>query len=231
MIAAFALILAATSNPVDLGRQLFSVHCVSCHGVNLQGSIRAPSLLNVNRAMVDFQLRTGRMPTQAPFEQEFHHPPQFPPDQIAAIEAYIDSKSSGSKTLPQVSPPPAASNALLRHGREIYEENCEQCHASTGGGDGATGYQNVAPELMDVDAQTIADAVREGPDVMPKFGAHVLSDDDLRAVQAYVKYLQTADYNPGGLQLANWGPVSEGFVAWAFGITALLLFIRRIGDT
>lgn len=231
MIAAISLVLATATNPIDLGRRLFSVHCVSCHGVNLQGSIRAPALLNVDRAMVDFQLRTGRMPTQAPFEQEFHHPPQFPPDQIAALEAYIGSKSSGSKTLPHVSPPPSASSALLRRGREVYEENCEQCHASTGRGDGATAYQNVAPTLMDADAQTIADAVRAGPDVMPKLGPHVLSDDDLRAVQAYVRYLRTADYNPGGLQLANWGPVSEGFVAWAFGITAILLFMRRIGDT
>ena len=227
---ALALMLAVSANAVSLGKQLYAVHCVSCHGANLQGGVRAPALVDVDAAMVDFQLQTGRMPTQGPYEEEFHKQAQFPPDQIAAIEAYISSRSSGSKTIPNPSPPASPPPQMLVHGRELYEENCEHCHSATGRGDGATAYGNAAPSLMMSDAREIAEAVREGPDVMPPFGARVLSDNDVRDISAYVHYLQTAQYNPGGLQLANWGPVSEGFIAWVVGLAVLVLFIRRIGE-
>ena len=35
--------------------------------------------------------------------------------------------------------------------------------------------------------------------------------------------------NAGGLSLAHAGPVGEGFVAWLFGLGALVLFVRCIG--
>ena len=44
----------------------------------------------------------------------------------------------------------------------------------------------------------------------------------------YVNYLQTQPNNPGGLALANIGPVAEGFVAWVFGIGLLVLLVRQI---
>jgi hypothetical protein len=69
---------------------------------------------------------------------------------------------------------------------------------------------------------------------MPRFGSDVLNDRDLDDIVRYVNYLQThADArdgpDAGGLSLAHVGPVAEGFVAWAFGIGALFLFIRGIG--
>ncbi|MBV9264029.1 MAG: cytochrome C, partial [Candidatus Eremiobacteraeota bacterium] len=35
----------------------------------------------------------------------------------------------------------------------------------------------------------------------------------------------------GGISLHHVGPVAEGFVAWLFGLGALVLFIRKIGTT
>jgi len=185
----------------------------------------------VDAAMVDFQLRTGRMPAQGPYEQEYTKRPQLPADQIRALEAYIATRSSGSAEIPQPLPAPSEAPAnVLIAGREVYEEHCEQCHAATGRGDAAVAYRDVAPSLMDDDAVTIEEAVREGPAPMPVFGKRLITAEQLAQLTAYVRYLQTADYNPGGLQLANWGPVSEGFVAWIAGIGFLVFLTRRIGE-
>lgn len=207
------------------GKQLFSVHCSSCHGTNLEGSAQAPPLINVDVADVDFQLSTGRMPAERPFEQEFQRRPFFPPRQIRALIAYIMTRSSGDKRLPTPQLP-----GDVERGRRVFEENCQQCHAATGHGDNV-GYRNVAPQLMDASPMQIAEAVRTGPDVMPRFGPKIIDDAALGDVISYVNYLQHGKYNPGGLQLANLGPVPEGFIAWVVGIGLLVLFVRRIGTT
>lgn len=221
----------ATPQQIKTGEGLFNVHCASCHGLNLQGGPQAPPLINVDAEDVDFMLRTGRMPAEIPFQQEMHKPPRFDAGQIVDIVDYVMSKASGDKTLPVVNAPDFAKapSGVLQKGRQVYEENCEHCHAATGHGDGV-GYADVAPELMNATPEEIAEAVRMGPDVMPVFGKNIINDDDLNALITYVGYLQRGKYNPGGLQLANWGPVSEGFMCWAFGIGLLVLLVRRIGS-
>lgn len=221
----------ATPQQIKTGEGLFNVHCASCHGLNLQGTAQGPPLVGVDANDVDFMLRTGRMPAEIPFEQEYHKPPRFDEHQLESIVDYVTSKSSGSKMLPVVNAPDFAKAppGMLKKGREVYEENCEHCHAATGHGDGV-GYLDVAPELMDATPEEIAEAVRMGPDVMPVFGKNIIDDKNLDALITYVGYLQRGKYNPGGLQLANWGPISEGFMTWAFGIGLLVLLVRRIGS-
>lgn len=205
------------------GEQLFQIHCSSCHGMHLQGTAQAPPLIGVDAANVDFQLRTGRMPAEEPFVQHYDHTPMFTEDQNLSIVAYVLSKSGGNKMLPAVQ-----GRGNVESGRRVYAENCEQCHASTAHGN-SVGYRDVAPELMDASPLQIAEAVRVGPNVMPKFGPSVIDDAALADVIAYVEYLQHAKYNPGGLQLANLGPVAEGFIAWVVGLGLLVLLVRRIG--
>lgn len=222
----------ATTQQIKRGEQIFNVNCASCHGANLQGTAQAPPLVSVDAKDADFMLRTGRMPAEVPFEQEYHRPPFFNERQIEDLVDYISSKSTGKKMLPVVRVPQYGQvpPAMLKKGREVFEENCEQCHAATGRGD-AVGFADVAPSLMDATPEEIGEAVRMGPDVMPVFGKDVIDDQNLDALVSYVRYLQRGKYNPGGLQLANWGPVSEGFVVWVFGIGMLVLLIRRIGTT
>jgi ubiquinol-cytochrome c reductase cytochrome c subunit len=117
----------------------------------------------------------------------------------------------------------------LRKGRAVYAENCEQCHGVGARGD-AVGYQDVAPDLMDSTPIEIAEAVRMGPDVMPRFGPKIIDDRNLNDLIVYVQFLQRGQYNPGGLALANLGPASEGFVAWTVGLGLLVLLARRIGS-
>ena len=53
---------AFTPVQVTAGRQLYLVHCSSCHGVDAQGVAKSPSLVGAGAASADFYLRTGRMP-------------------------------------------------------------------------------------------------------------------------------------------------------------------------
>lgn len=221
-------VLHASPSDVREGERLFNTHCTSCHGAVLQGTAQGPPLIGVDARDVDFELRTGRMPAAVPFQQEMHKLPFFPPDQVRDIVSYVMSKSNGDKVLPTVRL--RSDDESLKSGREVFEANCQQCHSATGHGD-SVGYANVAPSLMDSTPQDLADAVRYGPDVMPQFGPQVIDQRHLDDLASYVWYLQHAQYNPGGLQLANWGPVSEGFIAWTVGIGLLVLLVRRIGST
>lgn len=165
------------------------------------------------------------MPAQVPWEQEYDKRAEFSLPQIESIVAYVVSKSHGDPVLPVVHLP-----GDIRHGREVYEANCQHCHAATGRGN-SVGYLDVAPPLIDQAPEQIAEAVRMGPNVMPKFGPRVIDQRGMDDLVTYIQFLQHGQYNPGGLQLANWGPVSEGFVAWVFGIGLLVLLVRRIGTT
>jgi ubiquinol-cytochrome c reductase cytochrome c subunit len=216
-------------SPQDVreGERLFNTRCTSCHGMNLQGTDQGPPLIGIDVEAVDFELRTGRMPAPVPFEQEMHKLPYFPPQQIRDIVDYVMSNSNGNKVLPAVTL--RSDIESIKRGREVYDENCEQCHAATGRGN-SVDYSDVAPSLMDATPQDLAEAVRYGPDVMPRYGPNVIDQRRLDDLASYVWYLQHAKYNPGGLQLANWGPVSEGFIAWTFGIGLLVLLVRRIGS-
>lgn len=223
--------IAALLLAVALGQHLYDVNCASCHGHNLTGSAQAPPLVNVDAAYVDFMLQTGRMPAMVPFEQEYRKQPMFTQGQIRALEAYVVSKSSGDKSLPVIQLPASTNSAVLRHGREAYAENCQQCHGVSAHGDASVAYRDVAPSLMNSTPEEIAEAVREGPSIMPRFGPKVLDDSSLDDVIAYVQFLRNGEYNPGGFRMANLGPVSEGFAVWIFGMSLLVLLVRKIGTS
>ena len=222
IVLAAALSVPAKANDAAM---LYQTRCSSCHGLNLQGGPQAPPLVNVDAADVDFMLQTGRMPAERPWEEEVRKPPIFTHAQISELVAYVMSKSSGEQSLPAIH-----SGGDVRSGQIVYAENCAQCHSATGKGNNV-GYRNVAPSMMDSTPLEIAEAVRTGPDVMPKFGPHVIDQKHLDDLLAYVRWLQTANYNAGGFALSNWGPISEGFVAWAIGISVLVFLVRRLGST
>lgn len=220
-------VLHASRQDLRVGEHLFRTNCSACHGLHLQGTAEGPSLRHADVQDVDFQLRTGRMPAPVPFEQEMHKPAYFPPGKMRDVVAYVMSKSTGNTILPTVTV--QSGDPALRRGRRLFEANCEQCHSASGHGD-SVGFSEVAPSLMQASPQDLADAVRYGPGVMPRFGPTVIDQKSLNDLASYVWYLQRAKYNPGGLQLANWGPTSEGFIAWIFGIGLLVVLARRIGS-
>ncbi|HEV7178531.1 MAG TPA: c-type cytochrome [Candidatus Baltobacteraceae bacterium] len=227
LLAAVSVVAApAATAQQNQGKLLFENRCTSCHGLYLQGSPDGPPLIGKSAAAVDFMLRTGRMPAAVAWEQTIAQKPQFDDERIRAIVAYVVFAGHGNPALPNPLPGNVAG------GRALFAENCQSCHGITGHG-ASVGYAQVAPSLMSAAPEQIAEAVRIGPGVMPTFGTDVIAPSELDDIVSYVGMLQNRSRanNPGGLQLANIGPVAEGFVAWFFGIGLLVLLCRRIGTT
>ncbi|HEX3370462.1 MAG TPA: c-type cytochrome [Candidatus Cybelea sp.] len=216
---------------VAAGAALYATYCSSCHGSRGQGSEVAPPLVGTPAAEVHLMLDTGRMPAAVPGVNEIARPPAFSPAQISQIVQYARSFTPQSSASPL--PIPRRGNAVA--GRVLFIENCAACHGATAGG-ASVGYGNVAPPLAGASPLQVAEAIRTGPGVMPRFDADVLTDHDIDDIASYIGFVHAHANLPrgpaaGGITLAHVGPVAEGFVAWLFGLGALLLFIRRIGTT
>jgi ubiquinol-cytochrome c reductase cytochrome c subunit len=209
-----------SADQVTAGRQLFVAHCSSCHGFEAEGTRNGPSLKDAGAASADFYLRTGRMPLNDPTQQPARHRPAFPPDQIAAMVAYVASLDSGP-------PMPTVGPGNLPSGNELFSLNCAQCHNDAGAG-GALGYGDIVPPLRSASSLDVVEAVRIGPKPMPVFGPQTLSDQQVNDIASYVEYLHHPE-DRGGLGLGHLGPIPEGFVGWVVGMGALLLIARLIG--
>lgn len=230
LLAAALLAAVATTAGNSGGAALYALHCAACHGDNGQGSNVAPSLIDKPAADVHLMLDTGRMPAADPYVNEIHRAPAFTQIQIARIVSYVMT----------FSPHPDAALPVLQagdpvRGRALFAEHCAMCHGTAGEG-GSVGFANVAPPLGSATAFEVAEAIRAGPGVMPRFGSDVLTDRDVGDIARYVNFLQTQGDRPastdaGGFTLAHAGPVAEGLVGWIFGLGLLLLFVRWIGTT
>lgn len=226
------LFVAATATPLptagaaaepsgqvrDNPATLYLQNCASCHGQSGEGTALGPSLVGVGKASVDFYLRTGRMPLGEPGQQPRRQKSLFDDAQIRALVDYVGSWGNG----PDI--PEVGTNGDVRRGWELYTANCAACHAATGAGN-AVGGGFVAVGLGQATDLDIAEATIVGPGVMPKFS---FSQDDRDAIIAYVRYLRTLPA-PGGAPIGGFGPVAEGFVAVAIGLTGLLLLVRFVG--
>jgi ubiquinol-cytochrome c reductase cytochrome c subunit len=225
-----------STDPVNIqaGEALYDGHCASCHGIGAVGA-KGPELLNVGAAAVDFFVSTGRMPLASPGLEPQPHKPYFNPAQIADIVAYINALDAEHGTpgpgILQVTP--ACDNETskcptLSEGNELFLLNCAQCHDASGAG-GMLSHGYVVPSLRQATPTQIAEAIRVGPRPMPNFGPGQLTDQQVSAIADYV-YNLSHTRDPGGLGIANFGPVPEGFVGVIFGLGVLLLVARLIGN-
>src|SRR5204862_5816884 len=74
----------------------------------------------------------------------------------------------------------------------------------------------------------IAEAVRTGPYLMPRFSEKQIGDAELDSIIRYVTYARNPD-DRGGWALGHVGPVPEGLVAWFIGIAVLVAMCLVIG--
>jgi ubiquinol-cytochrome c reductase cytochrome c subunit len=208
---------------VEAGRQLYLVACTTCHGPGGEGvADRGPSLIGVGAASADFYLTTGRMPLDRPRAQAERKRVAYTPVQIRQLVAFVASLGPGP-AIPTVHP----EEGDLADGNRLYANNCAPCHSSAGAG-GALGHAVYAPPLNRATEVQIAQAVRVGPGAMPVFGPDAIDDEQLASIVKYVEYLRHPD-DRGGLGLGHLGPIPEGFVAWVFGLGAMLMAVRWIG--
>jgi ubiquinol-cytochrome c reductase cytochrome c subunit len=229
---AFALLAVA---PAGVGAQgagsgLYATYCSSCHGARGQGSEVAPPVAGLSAAYVHFMMDTGRMPAPAPNVNEVPRVPRFTYAQMDAVTRYVMTFPPH----PRDTSLPLVTSGNVNRGRALFAANCAQCHGAVGDG-ASVGADNVAPDLATATVFQIAEAIRAGPGVMPRFGRRALTDRDVDDIAYYINFVETHadDFNgpnAGGLPLAHLGPVAEGFVAWLFGIGALVFFVRGIGE-
>ncbi len=202
---------------LQLGRELFAANCASCHGALGQGIYRqrpgagdlsgaGPALQGVGAQAADFYLRTGSMPLANIHAQPSNRRVLFSEREIAAITKFVASLAPGPG-IPH--PEPSAGN--LSAGFRLFTEDCAGCHQSLARGGYVTGAR--VPPLQGIAAAQIAEAVRIGPYLMPRFSPRQISDGELNSIVKYVLWTNRPD-NRGGWSIGNLGPIPEGLLAW-----------------
>lgn len=217
-----------------LGPQLYAGNCLSCHGIAGKGVTApapgrgagqitglGPSLRGVGALSADFYLRTGYMPLGRPEEQPERSRPSFDDREIRALTGYVASLDGGP-----VIPHPRPSEGKLPEGLELFTEHCAGCHTVAAQGGFVTGAR--VPPLADANARQIAQAVRIGPYLMPRFSERQISNSELDSIIRYVG-LTKNPVDQGGWGIGNLGPFPEGIVTWFIAIVALIATCVVIG--
>lgn len=207
---------------VARGHALFVSSCAACHGMNAQGiSGRGPSLHGVGALAANFYLQTGRMPLPSPRAQPLRTHPAFSQAQIRALTAYV--ASFGGPAIPVVTP----KRGSLSDGQRLFGLDCAGCHTIQGQGGIVTGA--IVPSLNEATPTQVAQAIRVGPYVMPRFGPGELSSVQIDSIARYVQSIQHPE-DRGGWGIGRIGPIPEGMVAWLLAAASLLVIARLLGE-
>jgi ubiquinol-cytochrome c reductase cytochrome c subunit len=205
---------------------VYAANCASCHGTNGQGIPppgvpgaggiigMGPSLRNVGAGTADFYLRTGYMPLNRPDEQPYRKRVLLSERQIKGLVRYVASFGSG----PPI-PQPHPERESVARGMRLFIDHCAGCHQVVARGGVSTGAR--VPPLTHATAVQIAEAVRSGPYVMPKFSRKAISDRELDSIVRYVEYAKNPAH-PGGWSIGYLGPMPEGVVGWLIAAAALV---------
>ncbi len=221
---------------LELGAELYAGNCASCHGIAGAGINQprsgaggllgqGPPLRGVGALATDFYLRTGYMPLADP-----HAEPEdlqqgdrvlLADKEIRSLVSYVASLGPGP-AIP--TPNPAAGKVSM--GQQLFAMNCAGCHQIEGRGGFVTGAR--VPELQTVPAVQVAEAVRIGPYLMPRFSRQQISDAQLNDIVSYVLSIRHPD-DRGGWGIGNIGPIPEGLVTWWIAAPLLILLCVLLG--
>ena len=210
--------------PAAGGAGLFAANCARCHGIGGRGlsvspSLRGPDLRDAGSLGADFYLRTGYMPLADARKQPIRSRNRFSEPQIRALVNYVASLGHG----PAIPTPGAGSVA---EGRALFTDHCAGCHQVVAQGGVLPGAK--APPLDAATPQQVAEAVRVGPYVMPKFSKRAISDAQLNSIIAYIRYAKHPD-DAGGWGIGHLGPFPEGMITWLLAVPLLLIACLAIG--
>ena len=232
LLAAVALALALALAPaavadesvtlVQSGAGLYAANCTRCHGPQGQGvRDHGPSLKDAGALGADFYLRTGYMPLVNPSDQPERSRPVFTDRQIAKLVAFVASLGHG----PPI-PNPQPEHGNLSAGMQLFTDHCAGCHQEVARGGYVTGAR--VPPLTDATVRQIAEAVRQGPYLMPRFSKSAISDAQLNDIIAYVQYAKHPD-DRGGWSIGDVGPWPEGMVTWLLAAAVIVFTCTLVG--
>lgn len=214
------------------GAGLYAANCASCHGLRGQGirnTIRGtgdvtgqgPSLRGVGARAADFYLRTGYMPLEDPGQQPSRSRIVFTETELRALIGYVAALGKG----PGI-PTPHAERGSVATGQKLFLARCAGCHQIVAEGGYVTGAR--VPPLEDATDRQIAEAVRIGPYLMPRFSEKQIPPAQLDSLIAYVNYAKHPD-DRGGWSIGHLGPWPEGLVTWLIAAAALVALCATIG--
>ncbi len=240
VLAALVLVPAARAQTGDVtrGRHLYGQYCIACHGANGRGVIggqvgfgparnqtvqkrEGPPLVGVGALAADFYLRTGYMPLREVGKQPRRSRVLFSEAQIRALVAYVASLGHG----PPI-PHPQPQRGSLSDGLKLFTDHCAGCHQVVAQGGFLTG--GIAPPLQDATPTQVAQAIRIGPYLMPRFSPAQISPRQVDSIVRYVEYAKHPD-DRGGWPIGLIGPVPEGLVTWFLAATALVAVCLVLG--
>ncbi len=171
--------IAADPQSAAIGHRLFLDNCAACHGSDARGNrtLGAPdladrdSLYGSDGAAVLASIRDGRNGTMPPWGSALGR------DGVNEVASYVLSLSGVT-----------APRDWVDAGKPRYEMMCAACHGADGRGNPALGAPNLTDDvwLYGGDFPSVAKSIREGRSgVMPAW-RHRLSEDEMRAVAAWV---------------------------------------------
>ena len=214
---------------VQLGAELYAGNCATCHGIDGSGVSTprrgaggvlgaGPPLRRVGALAPDLYLRLGYMPLSSIHSEPESERVLLSDKEIRSLVAYVASLGAG----PGI-PHPAPSTGGISEGVHLFSEHCAGCHQVLARGGFVTGAR--VPPLQTVSPTQIAEAVRVGPYLMPRFSAGEISDSQLNSIIKYILSTRHPD-NRGGWGIGNIGPIPEGLVAWWIAAPFLLFTCR-----
>ena len=219
----------------ELGSQLYAGNCASCHGIAGEGVQReraakgsgnirgaGPPLKGVGALAADFYLRTGYMPLRKPDEQPWRHRVLFSERELRALIKYVAALGPG----PPI-PKPTPEHGHIAEGLRLFTQHCAGCHQVAGEGGFVPNAR--VPRLKEATPRQIAQAVRIGPYLMPRFSKKAISDRQLDSIIAYVESAKKP-HDRGGWGIGRIGPVPEGIVAWFVVAFLLVGLCALIGE-
>ncbi len=171
------------------GQSVFTAQCSQCHGSGAAGAIGYPNLLDNDWLWggsigdIIYSVRHG-IRNATDFDARWSEMPAFgeilSSEEIEATVEYVTSLSVAE-----------FDQALASSGAALFADNCAACH----GDDAMGGRELGAPNLADAiwlygsDRETLTDTIENARfGVMPAWGQR-LSEEDVRAVSAYVHAL------------------------------------------
>ncbi|MFL5962883.1 MAG: c-type cytochrome [Gaiellaceae bacterium] len=207
---------------VTQGKSLFAANCSRCHGSRGQGvREQGPSLKDVGALGADFYVRTGYMPLNDPHAQPWRTRVLFSERKIRSLVAYVATIGHG----PAI-PSPQWRGGSVPAGRKLFADRCAGCHQIAIAGGVLPGAR--IPPLDQATPRQVAEAVRIGPYLMPKFSPKAITPTQLNDIVAYVQYAKHPD-DRGGWAIGHLGPWPEGMVTWLLAASVLVATCLVIG--